>query len=112
MILIKIVGIRMNINLEEAYLDSEFLYTKYKISDIGNVRWGDNICLYNSIWEKFKPDEYPILKDKDSDKPTNISFFMNDSNVTFESDKEHYYLYSTVNYPNNSNLVSQHHHCL
>lgn len=32
---------------------------------------------------------------------------MNDSNVTFESDKEHYYLYSTVNYPNNSNLISQ-----
>ena len=31
----------------------------------------------------------------------------NDSNVIFEEDDNNYYLSSTVNYPNNSNLVSQ-----
>ena len=68
----KSVSIQMNINLEEAYLDSEFLNTKYKISEIGNVRWDDTICLYNSIWEKFDSD-YKIIQ---SDTPTKMKFLL------------------------------------
>ena len=91
---LKFVGIQMNIILDDAYLDSDFLNTKYKISKIGNVRWDDTICLYNSIWEKFKLDEYPIFKD--SDTPTNISFFMNDSHV-IQFLNNGYQYYSTLN---------------
>lgn len=91
---LKFVGTQMNIILDDAYLDSDFLNTKYKISKIGNVRWDDTICLYNSIWEKFKLDVYPIFKD--SDTPTNISFFMNDSHV-IQFLNNGYQYYSTLN---------------
>ena len=90
--------IYITINLDQAYIDSEFLNKKIKVTDVGAVDKSDYIYLYNSAWKCYNNSTASgIHIESESTSDFSVNFHVNKVSMSqFLNDRKET-KYSTLN---------------